>query len=72
MQDKIRAFLVFPKPNKVKTAQSWTALFRAFNSHWQPSANVKTLRRFLGMVNFQRKFIPNASEIIQPLNDFLK
>ena len=35
-------------------------------------SRVKALGRFLGMVNFQRKFIPNASEIMQPLNDFLK
>ena len=33
---------------------------------------VKQLRRFLGMFNFYRRFIPNAAKIIQPLNEPLK
>lgn len=33
--------------------------------------NVKELRRFLGMVNFYRRFIPNAAQIQAPLNEVL-
>lgn len=34
--------------------------------------DVKTLRRFLGMINFYRRFIPRAAENQALLNDFLK
>ena len=33
---------------------------------------VKALRRYLGMINFYRRFIPGAAKIFQPLNDLLK
>ena len=33
--------------------------------------SVKSLRRFLGMVTYQRRFIKNAAELLQPLNDLL-
>lgn len=32
----------------------------------------KHLRRFLGAVNFYHRFIPNAAEIMAPLNDLLR
>ena len=32
---------------------------------------VKQLRSFLGMVNFQRKFVPNCSTILKPLSSLL-
>lgn len=32
---------------------------------------VKELRRFLGMINFYRRFIPNAAQIQAPLNSYL-
>lgn len=34
--------------------------------------NTRQLRRFLGMVNFYRRFIPNAAKIQCPLNDILR
>ena len=33
--------------------------------------NVKELRSFLGMVNFQRKFLPNCSVIAKPLTTWM-
>lgn len=36
-----------------------------------PPQNVKTLRRFLGMANFYRRFLPKAAEIQAPLNALL-
>ena len=35
-------------------------------------ANIKALRRYLGMINFYRRFIPEAAKILQPLNDLLQ
>ena len=37
----------------------------------QPPANLKELRRFLGMVNQLAKFTPNLAEISQPLRELL-
>ena len=31
--------------------------------------NMKSLRQFLGMVNFYRRFIPNCASILQPLTN---
>ena len=36
------------------------------------TANIKTLRRYLGMINFYRRFIPGAAKILQLLNDLLQ
>lgn len=36
-----------------------------------PPPDVSSLRRFLGMVNFYRRYIPHAAEIQAPLNRFL-
>ena len=33
---------------------------------------IKSLRCFLGMVTYQRRFIKNAAELLQPLNDLLQ
>ena len=33
--------------------------------------NMKMLRRFLGMINFYRRFIPNCAEILEPLHTLL-
>ena len=35
-------------------------------------ATIGDLRRYLGMINFYRRFIPAAAKILQPLNDLLK
>ena len=32
---------------------------------------LKQLRKFLGMINFYRRFIPGSAEILQPLNKML-
>lgn len=36
-----------------------------------PPKDVKTLRRFLGMANFYRRFLPNAAQLQAPLNALL-
>ena len=33
--------------------------------------NVQELRSFLGLINYYRKFVPNAATILAPLNDLL-
>ena len=35
---------------------------------WKPPASVKGVRSFLGFANFYRKFIPNFSHVVTPLN----
>ena len=35
---------------------------------WKPPASVKGVRSFLGFANFYRKFIPNFSNMVAPLN----
>ena len=35
---------------------------------WKPPTTVKGVRSFTGFVNFYRKFIPNFSNIVAPLN----
>ena len=35
---------------------------------WKPPTTVKGVRSFMGFVNFYRKFIPNFSNIVAPLN----
>jgi len=37
-----------------------------------PPTNLATLRRFLGMVSWYRRFIPNIATVTGPLNDLLK
>ncbi|XP_048488715.1 uncharacterized protein K02A2.6-like [Plutella xylostella] len=36
-----------------------------------PPTNVREIKRFLGMINYYRKFIPNASTILSPLNELV-
>lgn len=43
----------------------------AINLAPQPT-NVKEVKRFMGMVNYYRKFIPNASSIMSPMNELLR
>ena len=35
---------------------------------WKPPTSVKGIRSFIGFANFYRKFIPDFSNIITPLN----
>ena len=44
---------------------------RAINEAPLP-ANIKALRRYLGTINFYRRFIPGTAKILQPLNDLLQ
>lgn len=43
----------------------------AINKAPRPT-NTKELKRFLGMVNYYRSFVPNASSILSPLNCLLR
>jgi len=52
---------VLPDPGKVECVKK----------HKEPK-NVKQLQAFLGLVNYYRKFIPNAAEILLPLTNLLK
>lgn len=40
-------------------------------AEFTPPKTVRELRRFLGMVNFYRRFLPNAAQIQAPLNGLL-
>jgi hypothetical protein len=37
-----------------------------------PPQDVKQLQRFLGMVNFYRRFLPKCAQVLRPLTDLLK
>ncbi len=37
-----------------------------------PPQDIKQLQRFLGMVNFYRRFLPKCAPILKPLTDLLK
>ncbi len=37
-----------------------------------PPQDIKQLQRFLGMVNFYHRFLPNCAQILKPLTDLLK
>ena len=39
---------------------------------WKTPKNVRDIRKFLGFVNFYRRFIPNHSKKAKPMNDLLK
>jgi hypothetical protein len=40
--------------------------------NYPPPQDIKQLQRFLGMVNFYRRFFPNCAEVLKPLTDLLK
>jgi hypothetical protein len=52
---------VYPNPDKVKAIQNYP-----------PLRNRNEVRRFLGLVSFYRKFIPNASIHAKPLTELMK
>ena len=52
---------ITPLPEKVASIQDFPT-----------PTSMKQLRRFLGMINFYRRFIPNCSAILQPLTDILE
>jgi hypothetical protein len=37
-----------------------------------PSQDIKKLQRFLGMVNFYCRFLPNCAQVLKPLTDLLR
>ncbi len=37
-----------------------------------PPQDIKQLQRFLGMVNFYRRFLSNCAQVLKPLTDLLK
>ena len=49
------------EPSRIKAIEDWA----------EPK-NVHDMRVFLGMTNYQRKFVEGYSKIIAPLIDFLK
>jgi hypothetical protein len=52
---------VYPNPEKVRAIQNYP-----------PLRNREEVRRFLGLVSFYRKFVPNASIHAKPLTDLMK
>ena len=50
-----------PNPDKVKRIREMLT---------QPAS--KTSKRFLGIVNYVQKFVPNLSEVTNPMRDLLK
>jgi hypothetical protein len=36
-----------------------------------PPQDIKQLQRFLGMVNFYHRFLPNCAQVMKPLTDLL-
>ncbi|CAH8491960.1 unnamed protein product, partial [Dicrocoelium dendriticum] len=44
---------------------------QALKDYPAPSS-FKQLRRFLGLVNYYRRFIPNCASIVQPMTDLLR
>jgi hypothetical protein len=36
-----------------------------------PPQDIKQLKRFLGMVNFYSRFLPNCAQVLRPLTDLL-
>ncbi|XP_014665126.1 PREDICTED: uncharacterized protein K02A2.6-like, partial [Priapulus caudatus] len=38
----------------------------------KPPTNMDGLRRFLGLVNYMAKFLPNLTEVVQPLRNLMK
>jgi hypothetical protein len=49
-----------------------TAYHAAEIKNCPPLQDIKQLQRFLGMVNFYRRFLPNCAQVLKPLTDFLK
>ena len=43
---------------------------KAIQDYLQPTS-VRKIQEFLGMVNFNRRFIPNCADILRPLTDLL-
>nr|CDS27572.2 gag pol polyprotein [Hymenolepis microstoma] len=52
---------ITPLPEKTQTILNYLAL-----------QSVKSLRRFLGVVNYYGRFIPTCAHVLQPLTDLLK
>ena len=44
---------------------------KAIKSFFEPTT-IKELRRLLGLINYQRRFIPDAAAILAPLNSYLQ
>ena len=74
-------------PEKVKFVQTQISFLGHLISHsgvtvdpertqgirdFPPPKDAKGIARFVGMVNFYRRFIPNAAEIAAPLNELRK
>ena len=51
---------ITPLPQKVEAIENFL-----------PPTNLKQLRRFLGVVNYYRRFIPNCADTLRPLNALL-
>ena len=58
---EIDATGIAPLPEKVSAIQNF-----------ETPTSLRQLRRFLGLINYYRQFIPHCSEILSPLTDMLK
>ncbi|VUZ53738.1 unnamed protein product [Hymenolepis diminuta] len=57
----LNKFDISPLPEKAQPVMDYSIPY-----------SVKSLRRFLGMVNYYAGFIPNSAQILQPLTDLFK
>ena len=60
LSHRVSSVGVRPLPDKVRAVEKF-----------QIPQTVKSLQRFLGMLNFYRRFLPNISAVLRPLTDAL-
>jgi putative transposase len=54
------------------TGAAPTADHAAKIENYPPPQDIKQLERFLGTVNFYRRFLPNCTQVLKPLTDLLR
>jgi hypothetical protein len=54
------------------TGEAPMADYTAKIENCPPPQDIKQLQHFLGIVNFNRRFLPNCAQVLRPLTDLLK